>query len=112
MVLPQSPGRAIYRGFLYYVRLNKIFKNYYREYQTTTGFTEWLTEDLNGDGNSDRLPSVYQSINTAAVGEDNNNIFATMADNNLIQEGEVFIDVTDPRNPQLRVFSKRDFYEN
>lgn len=87
-------------------------EQFYKDNKSTTGFTEWLTEDLDGDGNSDRLPPVYQSINTAAVGEDNNNVFATMADNNLIQEGEVFIDVTDPLNPQLRVFSKKHFYEN
>ena len=63
---------------------------------STLGFDAWLSD-------KDLVPPLYKQINLKSenIGE--------LYDNKQIRNGEVYIDMSDPRNPQLRVFRLSDF---
>lgn len=63
---------------------------------STLGFDAWLSDN-------DLVPPLYKQINLSSenIGE--------LYDNKQIRNGQVYIDMSDPRNPQLRVFRLTDF---
>ena len=63
---------------------------------STLGFDAWLSDN-------DLVPPLYKQINL------NSENIGELYDNKQIRNGEVYIDMSDPRNPQLRVFRLIDF---
>jgi len=63
---------------------------------STLGFDAWLSDN-------DLVPPLYKQINL------NSENIGELYDNKQIRNGQVYIDMSDPRNPQLRVFRLTDF---
>ncbi len=62
----------------------------------TTGFEKYLRDN-------DLVPPLYQQLNL------NQQNIGEMYDQGKIKNGEVYIDLTNPRAPELRVFRLSDF---
>ena len=72
-------------------------EDYFKKFKgDTTGFNRYIREN-------DLVPSLYQQINLQT--EDIGDLF----DKGKIRNGEVYIDVTNPRQPRLTVFRLTDF---
>tara|TARA_R100001463_G_scaffold8717_4_gene26592 strand:- start:20770 stop:22032 length:1263 start_codon:yes stop_codon:yes gene_type:complete len=84
-------------------KLLQLKEEFFEEQKTTLGFDAYMSN------NPDLMPLVYQNIDAQAVNENNESIIGSMADTNAIKEGEAYIDTSDPDNPVLRIFSKKDF---
>jgi hypothetical protein len=75
----------------------ELKEDYFKQHRgDTTGFTKYLKDN-------DLVPALYQKINL-----DQQNI-GEMYDQGKIQNGEVYVDMTDPRRPKLQVFRLSDF---
>ena len=72
-------------------------EDYYKKNQgDTTGFEKYLRDN-------DLVPPLYQQLNL------NQQNLGEMYDQGKIKNGEVYIDLTNPRSPQLTVFRLSDF---
>ena len=72
-------------------------EDYYKKNQgDTTGFEKYLRDN-------NLVPSLYQQLNL------NQQNLGEMYDQGKIKNGEVYIDLTNPRSPQLTVFRLSDF---
>tara|TARA_R100000963_G_C4620731_1_gene88304 strand:- start:307 stop:981 length:675 start_codon:yes stop_codon:yes gene_type:complete len=84
-------------------KLLQLKEQFFERERTTLGFDAYMSD------NPDLMPLVYQQIDGQAVNENNESIIGNLADTNAIKEGEAYIDTSDPDNPVLRIFSKKDF---
>jgi hypothetical protein len=77
-------------------KLLGLKEDYFLQFNTTIGFDKYVQEN-------DLMPKLYQEVRSTEGVEN-------LIKNREIKEGDVYIDyITDPNNPVLRIFTKRDF---
>ena len=75
--------------------LSMLKEEYFGEYNTTIGFDKYIKDN-------NLMPQLYIDITSSDQAID-------LFDKGLLRDGDVYIDfITDPNNPQLAVFDKRD----
>ena len=75
--------------------LSMLKEEYFGEYNTTIGFDKYIKDN-------NLMPQLYIDITSSDQAID-------LFDKGLLRDGDVYIDfITDPNNPQIAVFDKRD----